>query len=210
MCSARADADVRMWISASKRPNLLTSSLLMSIAPAGHKYVRALRFPMAPHAAAIGPRGTVFRGPLHRRWGSDGSSISAPTETTPFSFRGGRAAPPLRDRKFADSSVEQAGFDPSVRPHRRQLPKPRRRGRWKPPVLPKGANIEMLSLFRLVRNAGTYDRLLTKGDFTLAQPASPREPAGDFNRGSRVLPRPPIRRAWSSQHVSSTRRLLRT
>jgi hypothetical protein len=44
-------------------------------------------------------------------------------ETTPFSFRGGSAGPPLRDRKFADSSVEQAGFDPSVRPHRRQVPK---------------------------------------------------------------------------------------
>ena len=34
------------------------------------QYVRALRFPMAPHAP-IGPRRTVFRGPLHRRWGKN-------------------------------------------------------------------------------------------------------------------------------------------
>ena len=61
----------------------------------------------------------------------------------------------------ADSLLEQAGFEPSVPPHRGQLPKPRRRGRWKPPLLSKGANIEVVSFFRLVRNAGGYDRLLT-------------------------------------------------
>ena len=47
----------------------------------------------------------------------------------------------------------------------------------------------MLSLFRSVRNAGIYDHV---GRFHSRPTCQPREPAGDFTRGSRVLPRPPI------------------
>ena len=62
----------------------------------------------------------------------------------------------------ADSLLEQAGFEPSVPPHRGQLAKtPTTRTLEAARFYSKGANIVLVSFFRSVRNARSYDRLLT-------------------------------------------------